>query len=214
VIELPDPPDGSYVTLERRDGGVEITWPAHTSGLGPALKALDVVILALAWPLAAVFIAAFALSLPIFVPGVAFGMSRAALLGALAGFFVALLFALAAFNFVLNRRRLRRPESLILTGQEIIYSSPHLESEAPEADDAPRRLLWPRGVVRNLRDLFRKRRRMFVRREAVRGVALLGREHFGSVVVKSDDGELEMARSLRGRDREWLAECLRLWLGP
>lgn len=211
MIELPDLPEGSRIKAERSGDRIEISWRAYAYRPGCLGRLLDPVAGCMAWAFAGFWLLVMLPTLAIFLPEAPFHKSPDEIIPLLVGFVISLLFLLAGISIIVNRRRARMTTMLDLTGQELIYTPPDTRHSVLMSKEVPVSVARRKGIIQNVRDLFRERPRYFVAREAVTDVVFEGREHFGAVSVKGASPDLDIGRYLSGDDRRWLAEVLRRW---
>ena len=205
VIELPDPPLGSRIAVERGGEAVRLSWPGRPWARGRVADALDLAAIALACGLAAahaIWMLGSLVSLPL-------GGSSATLIHLP----VSAVFIWAAWTMARNRRRYRSSERLVLDDSFVVHCpvrrvplfplfpyadvNAFVEELAELSQDA--RGLLPRGAC------------AFLRKADVKDIAVEGKGAFGVVSIKAGDYDVDVGRRLGEVEREWLVELLRRW---
>jgi hypothetical protein len=212
VTDLPELPGNSRIKVERLSDGVELSWLARPHSLSWFDRALDSVGGCLAWACAGFWLIAALGVLVVFSPVATRYPPVKRTMGLAFSIVIPFAFLFLTVVVLARRRRAKARTILALTEQDLVYTPPDTRrSSLQPGEELPASVPRRRDIVRTVRELFDERPRFFMARDAVRGVAFEGREHFGTVSVKGGDSNLDVGRHLSAADRRWLAEVLRRW---
>jgi hypothetical protein len=207
VINVPDPPPGSRIRVEREHAAVTLSWRARLWDATPRQRAVDVVtnlitcVLVVAW---VVWLTRAVVGL--FGPDVFTGGT----LGSAIVGFVGGVFIWASWERYRSRAHFRATERLIL-GEDTLIHTPSARRMVPPyrppeegsdrarpggPDTSPPSHTWPSA---------------FVRRPDAGDIRLAGKGVSEIIAVASAEGELAVGRRLPHADREWLVSVLKSW---
>lgn len=207
MIELPDPPHNSPITIEHRGEAIGLSWPTGIRGCSRGANTVALVVLA---PFALVAVAGVLSSLAVFIPHLAFRLPPETVIGRFLVFAVSAGFLWVYYRASANRRRFRATELLVIDGNAIVHSPSRRVPRFPYAE--AKAFVEELGhLSEDAQALVRLGACVFVDRYEVKDIALEGKGSFGIVSVKTGGYDVDIGRGLSHADREWLLEILRRW---
>ena len=123
MIELPAPPAGSAIRIERGGETATLSWPARPWARGPVANVLDLIAMQIAVMVATLYILGLAAITLVRVPNVVMAVHVP----------IAAVFLWATWTTIRNRRRFRYTEKLLLEASALVHLPSRQRASASHA---------------------------------------------------------------------------------
>lgn len=197
MIHLPDPPEGSAISVKPIAEGVRLSWKPRRQR-----RAFLWATFYLAAGGAGLWLAWTCLRLAFSVPRHAIGEFLFVVVSGV------ILFGLAIALFL--RQRQLALETVVFTSDGLSHTGAWSPAKAEGTFAASDHWLLPfKGP--NVREILRKREATIIERAEVTSIRLMGRGRFEHIAVETPTRHVDIGKHVGHADRAWLLDVLRRW---